>query len=85
MPCIDYVIQCKENPLVHFSQMITLFKLKNHYTVQRPPVPSPLLLEVLKCSVTKKTTKSFGNLDYTKTIFLLLQENYLHSKMWNMS
>lgn len=70
MPCIDNVIQCKENPHICFSQMTTLFKLKNHYTVQRPPVPSPLLLEILKCFVTKK--KSFGNLDYNKTIFLPL-------------
>lgn len=84
MSCSDNVIQRKENPRICFSQMMTLFKLKNHYTAQRPPVPSPVLLEVQKCCVTKKITKII----YLVTWIISELFSFffcLHSKMWNTS
>lgn len=54
-------IQCwytkRRNVRVCFSQRTTLFKLKNYYDiVSKSPVPRHVLLKLLKCFVTKKTT-----------------------------
>ena len=63
---------------VCFSQMTPLFKLQNHYDiVWKPPVPRHILLKLFMCFLTKKKpTKQNppGQLDYTKSVFLLLLE-----------